>query len=713
MGSSPAYSLRALPRREDARAPLSHFRYPLLAAFAVLLLGAAAASPPDVAASSEPDAADTITTALYPGWNLVGWVGPGTPTSELFDAIPALRQVSAWDAEAQAYQHAVRRRYGDLATLTPGTGLWLRLDGSSTVEWTRAVSDDGVLLSLHAGRNLVGWAGGDGTPVEDAVARLGDTVQRVWAWDSATQQFRSYSPGRVGSRNTLTELSRGDAVWVEVTKPGGWWQRGAANPPFTFLGDVPEQAQAGILAEFDAVQAFFAVRFAAVGRGRHQYIGTTVDDISTIYRAVFGGQPRSTAFCGRTDFVSVAVYVLGCVKNLQAANYIEALMLEIPGKGSSPGGRQGLDPRGPSWLIVGTNEYAKVSYQEATDPYFSYAMNRDYHRGQASRTELSLREFHVFEEHSGPVSAAGRSLGFLAAEWLAKRAGDPSLFEYLRLMRDTNDWQQSFETAFGISSDDLYEAFAAYRAHAFAPPAHLTDDKAEAVLVVLDGVPSGAASAIRAEFEGVREFFDDRFGVEATEFTLYIASNAQEALAAVPGWYAVDVCRHWPQSGIVVLSLQWCGDFLGLDYVYAGAVIQELAYKLPPASGSVRGRAPKWFEDGVVAYAEVAYGEAAGTLTPGEFRDLAVAAAIHNPVTLEDLAGLSGARAAGTWPTKALGFLAVEWLADRAGDRAVFRYYRLLPEATSREEAFSRAFQISFDNLYEQFEAYRETLTAR
>ena len=60
--------------------------------------------------------------------------------------------------------------------------------------------------------------------------------------------------------------------------------------------------------------------------------------------------------------------------------------------------------------------------------------------------------------------------------------------------------------------------------------------------------------------------------MEATEFKLYIASDAQEALAAVPGWYAVDVCPHWPQSGIVVLTLQWCGDFLGLDYVYAGAV---------------------------------------------------------------------------------------------------------------------------------------------
>ena len=151
---------------------------------------------------------------------------------------------------------------------------------------------------------------------------------------------------------------------------------------------------------------------------------------------------------------------------------------------------------------------------------------------------------------------------------------------------------------------------------------------------------------------------------------------------------------------------------MGLDYVYTGAVIQELAYKQPPASGSVRGRAPGWFEDGVVAYAEAAYGEAVGTLMPGEFHDLAVAAAVHNPVKLEGLAGLSGAFAAGTWPTKALGFLAVERLADHAGDLAVFEYYRRLPEATSRDEAFEQAFGLTFEEFYEQFEAYRATLEA-
>ena len=72
--------------------------------------------------SDEEPGRQTITTVLYPGWNLVGWVGPDTPTSELFEAIPALWQVWTWDAESQAYVHGTRDSYDDLPSLSRGMG---------------------------------------------------------------------------------------------------------------------------------------------------------------------------------------------------------------------------------------------------------------------------------------------------------------------------------------------------------------------------------------------------------------------------------------------------------------------------------------------------------------------------------------------------------------------------------------------------------------
>ena len=62
------------------------------------------------------------------------------------------------------------------------------------------------------------------------------------------------------------------------------------------------------------------------------------------------------------------------------------------------------------------------------------------------------------------------------------------------------------------------------------------------------------------------------------------------------------------------------------------------------------------------------------------------------------------------WAQRALSFLAVEWLANHAGGPAVFDYYRRLPEATSPDEAFEQAFDLTFEEFYEQFEAYRGTL---
>ena len=56
------------------------------------------------------------------------------------------------------------------------------------------------------------------------------------------------------------------------------------------------------------------------------------------------------------------------------------------------------------------------------------------------------------------------ALSFLAADWLAQRAGEPALFEYYRLLPASDSWQDAFEGAFGMAIDDFYAAFAEYRA---------------------------------------------------------------------------------------------------------------------------------------------------------------------------------------------------------------------------------------------------------
>ena len=147
-----------------------------------------------------------------------------------------------------------------LRELTPGQGLWLYVGGAATVGWPRPSSEDSVLHELHAGRNLVGWAGRDGTPIEDAVVRFGDTFVRASLWDASTKRYLHYRPGRE-STNPLRELNHGDALWVDLTEDARWWQSGAAPPPVTFLGEFTEERRTEIREWVDGTRRLFAERW--------------------------------------------------------------------------------------------------------------------------------------------------------------------------------------------------------------------------------------------------------------------------------------------------------------------------------------------------------------------------------------------------------------------------------------------------------------------
>ena len=211
----------------------------LLAALAALLLasGPTAARADEPLAPDETAEAETITTQLQPGWNMVGWLGPATPVPELFDALPALERVSAWDAGAQQYRRATRDSSDELPELMPGVGLWLLVAGDSPVRWTRPAAPDGLVLRLRRGLNFVGVV------ADGAVSRFSEAARGAWRWDPARQQ---YEPYRFGD----PMLRAGDALWVQASAPVSWWQPGAAEPPFVFLGDIPAEIQSDFLAEY-------------------------------------------------------------------------------------------------------------------------------------------------------------------------------------------------------------------------------------------------------------------------------------------------------------------------------------------------------------------------------------------------------------------------------------------------------------------------------
>ena len=51
--------------------------------------------------------------------------------------------------------------------------------------------------------------------------------------------------------------------------------------------------------------------------------------------------------------------------------------------------------------------------------------------------------------------------------------------------------------------------------------------------------------------------------------------------------------------------------------------------------------------------------------------------------------------------------MAADWLVQRAGEPALFEYYRLLGSSATWEEAFEGAFGITIDDFYAAFAEYR------
>ena len=116
-----------------------------------------------------------------------------------------------------------------------------------------------------------------------------------------------------------------------------------------------------------------------------------------------------------------------------------------------------------------------------------------------------------------------------------------------------------------------------------------------------------------------------------------------------------------------------------------------------------------WLQIGTELYTRHAYLEAAGEGVRSRFQTdfaFAVAPALQPLSSMETISATNAARG----QVEALDFLAVEWLANHAGEPAVFEYYRVLPSSTSPAEAFEQAFGLTLDDLYEQFEAYHGTL---
>ncbi len=385
-----------------------------------------------------------LTTTLHQGWNLVGWVDVETPVGQLFgdDGIPRLESVRAWDSAEQRWLTAAPDR-GDLQTLTPGMGLWLRVSPGASFEWRRARGRYANSTMLRPGENLVAWSALDAVPAAVGLRQIRDAATMIGAWDAEEQRWRLAVPHIPHSMWTLTQFNHGDAVWIAAADEIEWRQLTGESPRVTFFGDVSEEQRETTLAELELIRETFATAFGGVS--------SAVDVLVFENREVFQAWGKrhygnaSVTPCGEASGSRIA-YDLECGVDTLAHEYLHRL------QNATGADRQNAAPY--DWLAEGTAELASFLFADSSHPG---ELERQIRAAWTAATITDL----PLDDASSPAVAYVE--GAVATYMLAQRAGTDALLRYLRDLHPVGQEHSHsrsasdvFEQTFSISLAEFY-----------------------------------------------------------------------------------------------------------------------------------------------------------------------------------------------------------------------------------------------------------------
>ena len=294
----------------------------LRACLAVLVLVAIGLGLFSTLGTAVADSGETVTTELQPGLNLAGWTEAEASVEAIFDAIPELELVYAWDAENQRFRWAARvdsLLHGDLETLTPGMGLWLAIAGGEPVTWTRPLIPQTGLAPLHEGWNLVVWAGDDGIATSDALQFLDGIVEEVVD----------------GGGREPASLALGDVFWLKVSASREWDP--LYEPPrIEFVSEFGTEQQAKLRASVDDTVDYFLNRF-----------GLAVSELTVKF-----GDAEADMTCG--GYAARVIYLKEPCFSAIAHEYSHAIQENLERGAPTPG-----------WLIEGVANRWSAQYYDA------------------------------------------------------------------------------------------------------------------------------------------------------------------------------------------------------------------------------------------------------------------------------------------------------------------------------------------------------------
>ena len=376
--------------------------------------------------------------------------------------------------------------------------------------------------------------------------------------------------------------------------------------------------------------------------------------------------------------------------------------------------RNPCDYPDPAWLVLGAPYYVARQYADARG-LLAYEESRKPLVALARATQLALDDPHLhkpgacgnYPPHYQLYIEIAKMLGVLAVERLVERSGDEALGEYFTLS-ETMAWRDAFAVAFGLPVEDFYQEFAEYRRSVTPEGLAEADTTPERHLVmnVADGSVEGAQE-VWAEWEAMRLFYLERLSLEVDAVIAYVDLTPALYRDLRGIWDESSECAAVPPFDVVMYLIKNCGGrWVNLAHEYFHLLQAEL--------GTSGGR--YWMKEGSAVYMEEQFvlqqwGFSAEERRPNNVR--LAAAYMGSRVLATPDADLAETVLAHS--PHQVGFLAVEWLVERAGEEAILAYYAPHPRGvtdwdTVWAERFTETFGLTEDEFYAAFGPYLRDL---
>ena len=320
----------------------------------------------------------------------------------------------------------------------------------------------------------------------------------------------------------------------------------------------------------------------------------------------------------------------------------------------------------------------------------------------------------------------------MAVELLASLAGESSLIEYYANLTRETTWQKEFQNTFGMSVDEFYDLFEEHRAAGFPDPNRPTPTGPQTVddyivWKVGDEVSSTAEAEIRETVLAVHDYAVGigmpRIDRPITIFLYHNLDSLAAAFNATTGrvfedWVGPDFAAG---RSIIVASR----DFIvlntsaeGYREYSSGQRKREFVKRLfdvyrraltgiwqGTPRDAVDPEGPQWLRAGSSAYLTWQALRAAGpeSCVPTRGRYARFSKAADTPLSdAETQSGYESMRSA-----RQHSFLAVELLAEQAGQESIMSYFASLRTGVTWQEAFQTNFGMTVAEFYQLFEERR------